>query len=162
MEPKRFYRSTTDKKIGGVAAGLGEYFDLDPLLIRLIFVVLAFAGGGGVLIYIILWIITPEKPFGTKANPGDSAPFTPPADPPYEPSSSSSYSQSTPPPPAPAPQEPKAPKQRGSLVGGLVLITIGALFLADELLPDVTFGDLWPVILVVIGIGLLINSIVKR
>jgi phage shock protein C len=63
MEPKRFYRSTIDKKIAGVAGGLGDYFDIDPLLVRLIFVILAIAGGGGVLIYIILWIVTPERPF---------------------------------------------------------------------------------------------------
>ena len=63
MEPKRFYRSTIDKKVAGVAGGLADYFDIDPLLVRLIFVILAFAGGGGLLIYIILWIVTPERPF---------------------------------------------------------------------------------------------------
>jgi phage shock protein C len=160
MEPKRFYRSTTDKKIAGVAGGLGEYFDLDPLLVRLIFVVLAFAGGGGVLIYFILWIITPEKPFSvnppqystsqdnTSSNPsGNSTYSTPSSDP--APSSE----------PTPGARE---PKHRGSLIGGLVLITIGTIFLVDELVPGISFGDLWPVILVVIGIGLLFNSMNKR
>ena len=62
MEPKRLYRSLTDRKIAGVAGGLAEYFDTDPLILRLAFVVLSLAGGGGVLIYFILWIVTPEKP----------------------------------------------------------------------------------------------------
>ena len=62
MESKRLYRSLTDRKFAGVAGGLGEYFVIDPLLLRLAFVVLALAGGGGLLIYIILWVVTPENP----------------------------------------------------------------------------------------------------
>ena len=65
MEPKRLYRSITDRKFAGVSGGLAEYFEIDPLFIRLIFVVLTLAGGGGALIYIVLWIVTPEHPFLT-------------------------------------------------------------------------------------------------
>jgi len=61
---KKLYRSTTDKKIAGVCGGLGEYFDVDPTLIRLIWLVLVLAAGTGVLAYIIAWIIIPEKPAG--------------------------------------------------------------------------------------------------
>ncbi|MCX6245610.1 MAG: DUF5668 domain-containing protein [Bacteroidetes bacterium] len=57
---------------------------------------------------------------------------------------------------------PRRYKDRGNLIGGLVLITLGALFLADEFIPHVSFGDLWPIILVVIGIGLLINSTTRK
>ena len=53
-------------------------------------------------------------------------------------------------------------KSKGSLVGGLILITLGSLFLINQLIPNVDFGDLWPVLLVVIGAGLLINSIIGR
>jgi phage shock protein PspC (stress-responsive transcriptional regulator) len=153
MEPKRFYRSSSDKKIAGVAGGLGEYFDLDPMLVRLLFVILAFAGGGGVLIYLILWIVTPEKPFDynplqnhstmeNQQNPtGDQNP------------------QSVNP-----PDKPNYPshRSRGNLIGALVLITLGILFLLDEFVPRINFGDLWPILLIVIGIGLLINSIGRR
>ncbi len=59
---KRLYRSKTERKIAGVCAGMGEYFDIDPVLIRLIMVLLVFAYGIGPLIYIISWIIIPEKP----------------------------------------------------------------------------------------------------
>lgn len=55
-----------------------------------------------------------------------------------------------------------AEKSKGSLVGGLILITLGSLFLINQLIPNVDFGDLWPVLLVVIGAGLLINSIIGR
>ncbi len=46
-------------------------------------------------------------------------------------------------------------RERTGLIGGLVLITLGLLFLADNFLPDVRFGDFWPLILVVIGAGML-------
>lgn len=50
--------------LGGVASGLGEYFDLDPTIVRLLFVLLGFVTGGfpAVLVYMILWIIIPRNP----------------------------------------------------------------------------------------------------
>ena len=63
METQQLTRSKTDSMIGGVCGGLGKYFSIDPTLIRLIFVVLTVFGGGGVLIYLILWIVIPlERP----------------------------------------------------------------------------------------------------
>jgi phage shock protein C len=58
---KKLYRSTKNRVLGGVCGGLGEYFDIDPSLVRLLWLVIVFMGGGGVLIYIILWIILPEE-----------------------------------------------------------------------------------------------------
>lgn len=49
-------------------------------------------------------------------------------------------------------------RDRGSVIGGIVLIVLGLLFLADNFLPNVRFGDFWPLILVAIGIGLLWRS----
>jgi len=62
METKRLYRSNRDVMLGGVAGGLAEYFNLDPTLVRLIFVLLALAGGPGIILYLILWIIMPRNP----------------------------------------------------------------------------------------------------
>lgn len=60
---KQLYRSTTNKKIAGVCGGLGEYFNVDPTLIRVAFVLLALPGGlPGVIPYVILWIVVPEAP----------------------------------------------------------------------------------------------------
>jgi phage shock protein C len=62
MEPKRLYRITDKKMIAGVCAGLAEYFNIDPVIVRLIFVVLLLPGGlPGFLPYIILWIVVPPK-----------------------------------------------------------------------------------------------------
>ena len=59
---KRFYRSRTDKKLAGVCAGIAEYFEIDPTLVRLLWVVFTFAGGAGIIAYIIAAIIMPEAP----------------------------------------------------------------------------------------------------
>jgi phage shock protein PspC (stress-responsive transcriptional regulator) len=61
---KTLRRSSTNRVIGGVCSGIAEYFDLDPVLIRLIFVIMAVFGGAGVIAYLIAWIIMPEKGFG--------------------------------------------------------------------------------------------------
>lgn len=61
MDEKRLVRSTTDRMIAGVAAGLADYMNLDPTIVRLLFVLLALAGGPGLLIYIIMWIVMPEE-----------------------------------------------------------------------------------------------------
>src|SRR5919108_1389220 len=68
-EPRRLTRSPSDGVIGGVASGLGKYFTLDPLLFRIGFVALSFAGGIGLLAYILLLAFVPtdgtERPGGT-------------------------------------------------------------------------------------------------
>ena len=57
---KQLMRSGRDKKIAGVCAGVAYYFDMDPTIVRVIWGVLAFGYGAGVVAYIILWIIAPE------------------------------------------------------------------------------------------------------
>lgn len=59
---KRLYRSGNDRIIGGVCGGIAEYFGVDPVPIRLIWVILALAGGSGVLLYMIAWLIIPRNP----------------------------------------------------------------------------------------------------
>lgn len=59
---KRLYKSKTDKKICGVCAGVAEYFDIDPTIIRVIWAVLAICYGTGVLLYIVMAFILPERP----------------------------------------------------------------------------------------------------
>lgn len=55
----RLYRSATDKVVAGVCGGLAHYFNIDPALVRLAFVVFALTGGAGVLLYIVLWVTVP-------------------------------------------------------------------------------------------------------
>lgn len=66
---KRLYRSTTNRKIAGVCGGIGDYFGIDPTIIRIVAVLLLLPGGfPGLLPYLILWLIIPEDSEGiTKA-----------------------------------------------------------------------------------------------
>jgi phage shock protein PspC (stress-responsive transcriptional regulator) len=59
--PKRLYRSENSRVLGGVCGGIGEYFSLDPVIIRFAFVIFTLMGGSGILLYIILWIVIPSK-----------------------------------------------------------------------------------------------------
>jgi phage shock protein C len=57
---KRLYRSQQHKMIAGVCGGIAEYFDVDPTLVRLAWVLFGFAAGSGILAYVIAWIIVPS------------------------------------------------------------------------------------------------------
>jgi phage shock protein C len=147
METKRLYRSATNRTVGGVASGLATYFNLDPMLVRLLFVIFTLFGGGAVIIYIVLWIVTPTEPIPHENNQKQS---------PMETQEHASSSMQD-----PDKNNPIQKKIRGNLIGGLVLITLGGIFLADQFIPNIDFGDLWPIILIVIGIALLVNAFGK-
>ncbi len=61
MTGKKLYRSEENRMIAGVCGGLGEYFDVDPTLVRLITILLIFGVGCGLLLYILAWIIIPNE-----------------------------------------------------------------------------------------------------
>lgn len=60
---KRLYKSNTNKTFAGVCGGIGEYFNIDPTLIRLVWIIFGLAGGSGLLAYIIAAIIIPSREF---------------------------------------------------------------------------------------------------
>ncbi len=62
MEQKRYHLSQTDKKLGGVCGGIAEYFDVDPLLVRIAFIILFLGYGSGLLVYILLWLLATKSP----------------------------------------------------------------------------------------------------
>jgi phage shock protein C len=74
MEEKKFTRSTTDKMIAGVCGGLAAYFGIDTVIVRVLFVLFGLAGGPGVLLYIILWIVMPEDTGGMTVQPPTDTP----------------------------------------------------------------------------------------
>lgn len=57
---KRLYRSTSNRMLGGVCGGLGEYFNIDPTIVRLLFVLAAVCGFFGLIAYLIMYLIIPE------------------------------------------------------------------------------------------------------
>ena len=128
---KQFYRSTNKKEIFGVCGGLADYFDVDVVWFRLGFVCAAIFGGSGVIVYLILALVLPEAP-----TPENQEYFT----------NTNTEEMS------------EKRKDSGTLIGGLVMVTLGLCFLANNFIPHVSFSKLWPVVLVVIGIGLLLKA----
>ena len=61
---KRFYRSRNDKILGGVCGGVAHHLDIDPVIVRLLWIFLSFAWGSGIIAYIVCWIIIPLEPKG--------------------------------------------------------------------------------------------------
>jgi len=133
------YRSSNQAVIGGVAAGIAEHLKTDPTLIRIVFAIVAFLGGGGVLVYVILWIALPTHKtshFEIPKGPimGDSSKTVDSNDPDFK---------------------KVATPNNGGLIAGLIMISLGLIFLADRFLPRIHFHDLWPILLLVVGIVLI-------
>jgi phage shock protein C len=154
---KKLYRDEHNKMVGGVCAGLAEYFNMDITAMRLIFAFAVFAGGVSVVPYIILWIVVPRKTFG---------PFTTPSDP-------STVDYVVPPvtPPTFSPNQPFTPlppKRQGNTAG----IVIGAIFIfigAIALMHNYNIFFFWhlrhwffPTLLVAFGISMIIKGQQKR
>ena len=138
---KKLYRDEYHKKIAGVCAGLAEYFNVDVTLIRVLFVLTLILKGGGVIVYIVLWIVLPVKNYlynnpivDYKVPP---SPFDMPSQNPGEPFM----------------MPPVRHKSNGTIIAGAILIVLGSFFLLDEfdIIPDWDFGRLWPLILIAIG-----------
>ena len=70
--PRRLSRRPDDGPIAGVCAGIAEYFDIDPVIVRLAFVLFTLAGGVGILAYIVLAVVLPEEPLTTTPTGGCS------------------------------------------------------------------------------------------
>lgn len=148
MGQSRLYRSYKNSVIGGVCGGIGDYLDTDPILFRILFVVTFLVGGSGLLIYVILWIVIPLEPiplisqeevFEKSANSNNMEEENIKIE--IEPDNME--------------EQKKEQKNDGNLWGGLILITLGAIFLIDRFVPRIDFGDLWPLILIVVGVILI-------
>jgi|UniRef100_A0A7V3E711 phage shock protein PspC (stress-responsive transcriptional regulator) len=142
---KRLYRSYTDKMLGGVCGGLGEYFDIDPVIIRVLFVIAVLFGGGGILAYIILWIVIPQRPFTIPKYDSNSEIKNE--------SQTGAQSENT-------FREFVVQKRKmnKNSLAGIILIFLGTLFLLDNFVPRFSFHDFWPLILIGIGFALILNA----
>lgn len=150
---KKLYRSRKDKVIGGVAGGLAEYFEVDVVIFRLLFVLVFFLGGGGLIAYIIMLIVIPMEPYYTPY--AEAAPGPQPGQP--GPQSGPEKGQQADPPksePAQGTSEPhvESGKNNTGLVAGIILIVLGMVILTTHLVPWFRFHNFWPILLIVGGI----------
>ena len=143
--------------IAGVCGGIAEYFDVDSTLVRLLAVLIVLLGGAGVIAYIIAWIVIPKNPKQTsdenfekreklkeKIKKGAEDVFE----------EVKEHFES---------KEPhhKSEKNR-RILGGIIVIVIGVIFLLNSLFPWVAWGSLWPVILIVVGTMIMIQAFKKK
>ena len=148
---KKLQRSQQDKMIAGVCSGLSDYFDLDITWVRIAFVVAVILGASGLLAYLVLWIAVPRKPYLP-----DYGQFT--AN--YKVNDLANTSNSM---PGMSYLKPKK-KDTGNrrLIVGVIFILFGIFFLLNEfnLIPDwIDFNNLWPLILIGIGIYTLSGAV---
>lgn len=132
-EPRRLHRSRDNRVIAGVCGGIGEYFGIDAVLVRIGFVLLVFAGGLGILAYILGWIFISEEPDWGRSDP------------------ESTFERAV----AAAGVEPRG----GAVVLGLVFVGLGILFLLDVAWPDFLSWDyLWPLALIAVGAAIVLRA----
>jgi phage shock protein C len=133
---KQLFRSRTNKKIAGVCGGIAEYFNIDPTVVRLIWVLFTLTYGIGFVAYIVAVIIIPEQNTG---NFGFSQ----------------GQNQET------NHQEPNSDAHRGkvnfdgtrsSIILGIILILVGILLLGGHYITWLSLRQLWPVIFIVVGV----------
>ena len=70
METKRIYRSDSNRVLAGVCGGVGEYFNIDPIIVRIVWVVFTFMGGAGILGYLVAWVVIPARNSGGQRSIG--------------------------------------------------------------------------------------------
>ena len=166
---KKIYRSRTDKMIGGVCGGLAEYFDIDPTLVRLALLLLFFARGTGLLVYIIAWIIIPERP-GRFENNGN-----------YKKKDSNSgeiilksKTGSTAENKVEGSEESLSEKElnpdkkkeniednnnKRSLFFGIAMVVLGIFFFLENWIPRFRWARYWPMLLIVLGVAILFKGV---
>ena len=172
MNPRRLYRSR-DRQLAGVAGGMAEYLDIDPTVIRILWIVIAIASGGlAVLAYFILALVIPPAPYATA--PGAAAGWTtagasagwstapgaatgwttPPAAPAWNPEPAVNAA-------TPAPARPAERRGIGAAaIVGVVLIVVGVIALADAVLPGWAGGAiLGPTVVLALGAALVVSSV---
>jgi len=148
MEKKKLYRSKKDRMIGGVCGGIAEYFDIDPVLVRIIAVLTIFANGIGIIAYIIAWIIIPQNP--EQVSEKEEGRLRKKAEETIQNIGEQIRENSD------------NNRKHSRVVGGLILLGLGVLFLINNFLPHFNFGRFWPLILVIVGLAILAGSLKKK
>lgn len=138
---RKLERNPMNKVIGGVCSGLGDYFNLDVALVRVLFVIALFFASFGFWLYIILWIVIPERRLNFDFRAQQSA------EEPQHPSDDR--------------REGAENKKTTSVFVGAFIILIGIIFLINNFIPISWVWKLWPLVLVGVGIIMVINAVKK-
>lgn len=162
MSEKTLYRTRDDRMLGGVCAGIAEYFEIDPTVVRLLAVLAALLSAGGAIIaYLVMWVAVPEQP-GVPREEGyvmsQDQPSAQPAELAEQPVAPAAPVPTPTPyvaPPVPSqPPRPPSERSRGSIWVGLVLVFVGVVLLVQMFVPWVRLWQFWPVVLIIWGVVL--------
>lgn len=140
---QKLYRSRSQKVFAGVCGGLSEYFNVDPVFIRIIFVVGLFSGGLGLIAYLIFWIATPQEPLK------------------FAPINSGVMFQEHTSMPVNDEQRQQMPAKT-KVFFGYLLIAIGIIIMLGEILPNFDFAYILAIIFVGMGLFLLFSNRTKE
>jgi phage shock protein C len=132
---RKLYRSANDRILGGVCGGIGEYFAIDPVIIRLLWVIFTLVGGAGLIAYIIAAIIVPANPAGRAEDL----------------SSGSGERDSA--------WEGRDRSKTSSLALGIILVAFGVFVLVKDFIPWMHRDVFLAVVLVGLGIFFIIRKI---
>jgi len=143
---KRLYRSRNKKVIAGLGGGLGEYLDIDPVIIRIIIVLTTIFHGIGLLIYIIMWIVVPEEPFDQAFAKKETSSDVDPSKNAKNETTNTTMDINE-----------KSGSSNGRIIVGVILILIGLVFLSERFFPFLDFEFVFAVGLIVLGVSLLVN-----
>lgn len=135
---KKLYRSRSDSMIAGVCGGLAEYFDIDTSLVRVGAVLFTLAWGSGLLAYVVLWLIVPQKPLESsvmesKGERGRTVGVTEPD---------------------------KSERDKGVLFVGIILTVLGVLLLMNNYISFawLSFRRLWPLLIIFVGLIIIMKG----
>ncbi len=143
----QFIRPKNDRIIGGVCAGLANYFNIDVMIVRLVFVILLFSGGTGVVAYIILLIIMPEEEGTSYADSIKNEVKAKKAEN-IKNNIKETYSG----------LEKSVRSGKGNTYFAFILILLGAALLTNNMFPSFSFHRIWPLFFVAIGVAILLSS----
>jgi phage shock protein PspC (stress-responsive transcriptional regulator) len=142
--------------IGGVCGGIAEYFDVDSTLVRLLAVLVVLLGGAGVIAYIIAWIVIPKNPeqesdekfekrekIKEKIKKGAENVIEEVKEH-FESKESNHHTE-----------------RNRRIWGGIIVIIIGVIFLSGSLFPWMVWSNLWPLIVIALGIIIMVQAFKK-
>jgi phage shock protein C len=157
----RLFRSPDDRVLAGVAGGMAEAYDLDPALVRVGWALLTLLTGGVFLVvYIVMALVVPLRPAsvtlwatagaggGTGTEPGPGTDTSDPTQPPMSRVGSRGTHDRN--------------GMAGAVVLGAILVVVGMVFLARQLIPAINFGQIWPIIAIAGGLLLIVAAFARR
>lgn len=153
---KRLYRASEEKSmIGGVCAGIAEYFDIDPTLVRLAFLFIVLARGAGLLAYIIAWVVIPQKPAHIKEESTNESDFEKKEETENKENNKDKKEDEK---KTKKDSSKKRKSTENSKLLGVILIAMGGIFLVDIWVPHFYWGRIWPILIIGLGLGILIKD----